>query len=471
MRLHRVEIDKPIQIYLNNKIEINDYDLGYYNFGEFNDYPQIIELLVNNSITARTVADMYARFLIGNGFENELINTEIIGQDVFGRNITVIDLLRYACKELSINQGFSFHFNFNAFGEIGKIQPKPFKNFRLGKRDDLGYIPKVLYNEKWIWDVNIRGEKRKVNVEDVTIFDLFNPNKEVFNELVNKSGGDPLKYNGQIYYASLDKQFLYPLSIFNPVYLELDNDYQIELFKNRQLRNGFLSKLIFHIRGGSDEENKEQTEDIKKFIGVDGDSCLVIAEDINDMNNIEGKNSLITEKIDTSINDKLFENWNKDIINNIRKAGRNIPQILIDYESSSLGTTSGESLSQAVAFYNVMTADDRKFISNCFAEFMKKSVNKTLRNNENWNIDPITISEDTKKNTVKDKKQESQAVLRGSVGGVQAILNIQKSVSAGLTDYNSAIAIMEEIFGIGKKKAAEIIGEPKEVPITQPVNV
>lgn len=391
MRLSRLEIDKPINIFLNNKIEIDNYDLGYYNFGEFNDYPQIIELLVNNSITARTVADMYARFLIGNGFENELINSEIVGTDVFGRNITVIDLLRYACKELSINQGFSLHFNFNAFGEIGKIQPKTFKNFRLGKRDDLGYISKVFYNEKWINDINKCGELKKVNKDDVTIFDLFNPDKTVFNELVNKSGGDPLKYNGQVYYALLDKQFLYPLSIFNPVYLELDNDYQIELFKNRQLRNGFLSKLIFHIRGGSEEENKEQREDIKKFMGVDGDSCLVIAEDINDMNNIDGKNSLITEKIETSINDKLFENWNKDIINNIRKAGRNIPQILIDYESSSLGTTSGEALSQAVAFYNVMTADDRKFISACFSEFMKKSVKENLKNNTNWNIKPILL--------------------------------------------------------------------------------
>lgn len=64
-------------------------------------------------------------------------------------------------------------------------------------------------------------------------------------------------------------------------------------------------------------------------------------------------------------------------------------------------------------------------------------------------------------------KLESQAQLRGSVGGVQGILEVQKSVSEGLTTLDSAIAILTEIYGFDEKQARSIAGKPKQVQ-TQP---
>ena len=59
------------------------------------------------------------------------------------------------------------------------------------------------------------------------------------------------------------------------------------------------------------------------------------------------------------------------------------------------------------------------------------------------------------------KRLESQAALKGSVGGVTALMQLQQSVSEGTSDLSAAIAIVEEIYGISKEKATEMLGTPK----------
>jgi len=56
---------------------------------------------------------------------------------------------------------------------------------------------------------------------------------------------------------------------------------------------------------------------------------------------------------------------------------------------------------------------------------------------------------------------KAKANLKGSVGGVQGILQIQQSVVAGTTDRDSALAILEVIYGIDRADAERILGQPK----------
>jgi phage gp29-like protein len=60
-----------------------------------------------------------------------------------------------------------------------------------------------------------------------------------------------------------------------------------------------------------------------------------------------------------------------------------------------------------------------------------------------------------------DLQAEAQANLRGSVGGVQGILELQASVAAGTTGYEAGIAILELIYGYGDADARRILGQPK----------
>jgi hypothetical protein len=69
-----------------------------------------------------------------------------------------------------------------------------------------------------------------------------------------------------------------------------------------------------------------------------------------------------------------------------------------------------------------------------------------------------------------EAEAKAKANLKGSVGGVQGILAIQASVVAGTTDYDSALAILEVIFGIPPDDAKRILGEPKaKEEIIEPV--
>lgn len=56
---------------------------------------------------------------------------------------------------------------------------------------------------------------------------------------------------------------------------------------------------------------------------------------------------------------------------------------------------------------------------------------------------------------------DAQAKLKGTVGGVEGILAIQKSVSEGTTDVEAAVIVVMEIYGFEEPKARKIVGKPK----------
>lgn len=59
-----------------------------------------------------------------------------------------------------------------------------------------------------------------------------------------------------------------------------------------------------------------------------------------------------------------------------------------------------------------------------------------------------------------EKTLSAQANLKGSVGGVQALLDIQASYSSGATTYKSAIAMLDIIFGYNQEQAVKLLGNP-----------
>jgi len=64
---------------------------------------------------------------------------------------------------------------------------------------------------------------------------------------------------------------------------------------------------------------------------------------------------------------------------------------------------------------------------------------------------------------IDQKRLEAQATLKGTVGGVQGILEIQRSVSTGITQRDAAIALLVEIYGFTNEQASNIIGNPKPI--------
>lgn len=386
-RLKNSEIDDRVKIKLDKSIKKEDRGVnGLITFGEDNDYPQVIEKAINGSVTAKAAANIYSKFLTGQGFENEAINEIKVGIDSRGKKITMLSLLRQACMSVANNNGFYIHCNENLNREVVDTHLKPFKNCRFAKPDDTGYSAKILVYDNWDKDKNKRYRKDKIKE-----FNVFNLEESAFIEQINKADGIE-KYKGQVYFQFLDNEFFYPLSPFDSAFLDCDTEDQISLFKNRTIRNGFFNKTIFSIiPGGTEEEQEEYVQSVKDLLGPNGDTSLVVETDVDENGNIDTEKAIKVDTIDANINDKLFENWEKNLSNNIRKAVKGIPAILIDYEESSLGTTSGEAIIQATNYYNALTKDDRVLISQSFEEIFKNFKDDTLKNNTNWNIKELNL--------------------------------------------------------------------------------
>ena len=467
-RLLNVEIDKRVVIKLDKSIKKVDKGVnGLMVFGEKNDYPQIIEKLINGSVTAKSVASIYSKFLIGQGFENEAINNIEVGTDSRGKKITCRSLLRQVSIDTSFHNGFYIHVNINLKGEIKDVHLKPFKDCRFAKSDEEGYSAKLLLYNNWQKDKD-SGKYDKSKIKE---FNVFNTNPKVIEAEIQAQEGASFEeksknYKGQIYFQFNDDQYFYPLSPFDSVYLDCDTENQIALYKNRQIRDGFFDTILIRTASFDTEEEEEDfTTSIKKQLGPDGDRVVILQDQVNDDGEISGNGAYIIEKIQGNVNPKLFENWEKNLANNIRKAGRGIPAILIDYEESKLGNTSGEAVREAANFYNALTEDDRELISRSFEEIFSNSTNETLRKNTNWKIKAIDLAEQTLGTKQSDDpeniNEEAQAALRGSVGGVQGILQIQEGVTTGKTDRGAAIEILKEIYGFSEEKAEAILGNPK----------
>ena len=99
-----------------------------------------------------------------------------------------------------------------------------------------------------------------------------------------------------------------------------------------------------------------------------------------------------------------------------------------------------------------MQSKDQKVIINRYALEKQKE------------IDPISIGDDMEGDlNDNEETQKAQANLRGTVGGVQGILDIQSSVSKGITDKDAAINLLIQIYGFDAESAEKMIGNPKPI--------
>jgi hypothetical protein len=395
MKIALKDVSKQAVIKLDRSIMSKDDGVyGYVKFGDKNDYPQKIERLVNNSITAKSVSQIYSKFLAGRGFKANINNIEI-GTDAKGKKITVLKLLRYVCDSIAMYNGAYVHTNVNLIGKVGSIRPILFKQVRFASMDDKGYIAKVGVYENWEMDPdNVTFGSKIFDKKKIRWYNLFNLNTDVISAQVKKVKGIE-KYKGQVYFHFLDEQYIYPLSPFDSVGLDLDTEYQVSVFKNNMTRNGMTKKTVMRmVEPSTDEDERQLTEGVKKWQGADGENLLVVYDEIDlDTGEMKKSGAFALDSIDSNIEDKLFEGWQKDLSNNIRKAVKALPGILIDYEEGKLSTTSGESIIQATNFYNAMTFDDRASISEMFKELLSNFDNPVLENNINWEIQELSLYE------------------------------------------------------------------------------
>lgn len=344
-----------------------------------NAYPSRMERLINSSVTSRSAAGMYARFLSGQGFADESLNTIVVGEENY-KKITALDLLRKIARSVAYFNGVYVRAQYTGYNPSG-FRVEPFRYCRLGEMDDKDFNAKiVVYNN---WD---RWRSQKLEKGKYLAVDVWNPIKEVIDAQVAAAGSFN-KWKGQIFYSFFDDEYIYPQSPADVVKWDADTENQIAIFKNGELRRGFFLKYIMHhTKFNTDAEADEFVNKMAGFMGGEHEKAMMVLEgSFNPDGTVIAGENVKLEKIDQNINDKMFEGYESSTQNAIRKAFNAIPQILIAYEDSKLGTTSGEALRQAASFYNSMTTENRMKISQIFDELFRNHLDPSLRA-RNWEI-------------------------------------------------------------------------------------
>lgn len=351
--------------------------------GEDNKYPTRMDRIIEGSVTAKASADMLSRFCVGDGFLNPELNNVIIGYDQFKRPILAYKLLRQLAKSLSRQNGFFIRAGFNPALETKSLKFYNFGDCRFSHVDDTYYAGRIAVYNNWDNSISKKYEKDKV-----LQLNVWNPDKTVIASQVKN---DITTYKGQMYFNFIEDDYLYPLSPVDVVQFDADSEDQVSKFKNSALRKGFnLNHIIHHSRFETEDAQEDFMKDIEKFMGGDHSASVMVLEGEFDQQTGEliASHNIKVEKIEQALNDKLYDVYEKSWSNNIRKAFDAMPKVLIDYEVSQLGNTSGEAIRQAAEYYNQQTAYRRAFIEDSFKELFANWHDPKYRG-ISWEIKPL----------------------------------------------------------------------------------
>ncbi|MEC4050668.1 hypothetical protein OX284_014610 [Flavobacterium sp. SUN046] len=456
---------KIIEGYKEEHQEIYNKRLGVIFNGEDNLKPLVVENLIDNSPTAYQCAWIYETFLGGGGFEIDMSKVNLSDDEFVFTNPN--DLLFDVAESISRHQGVFIHVNYNFNYEKDSFSVIPFSLCRLGKKDSEYFSGKIAVSRK--------GWGRFLKRDEIDVIDVFNPRPEVIQAQVDKAGGWDY-YKGQIMFFKLSKKHTYPRSLIETAYTFATTENSLGLYYDSTTKKGFEDLTFIRHRQFPNKADEEQFyKNIKDVSGIENASSkLVIEDDWDD----EGK-SVGNFKFDSFknvIQSDKYDHFEKSSANFIRKAFKNIPPQLVDYVAGKLGNTSGEDLIKAQSIYNKLTSKDQEKIEMLFS-ILFSNYKYNINPSNNWTIKQYSLLDDGTVDynggTSNSKSAEdldaqairaAQATLRGSVGGVTAILAIQASVANKTTTIDSGVAMLINIFGYTEEVSRDILGNPEPAP-------
>lgn len=234
----------------------------------------------------------------------------------------------------------------------------------------------------------------------------------------------------------------------------------------RDVKTGFSGKKVVNWVGGTlkegEEREKLRQEMIEKFTGIDG------VDTIFSMNSFP-ENAVIVDNIDPPNVNATYVNYTEEAERKILIA-HSYPEVLLAGSKTGFSSNADEIVVATKSVYRRVINPDREVLIGGLETIFKTinpSIDLYFEDFEDINIDNADNVEVGATNIVpslNNKTLEAQASLKGSVGGVQSLLEVQNSYSQGITTYESAIAIFDLIFGFDRNQAIRLLGNPlKEI--------
>jgi hypothetical protein len=351
-----------------------------------NGYPERMDRLINNSVTAKSAAAIMVQYLIGKGFgaENDslIINKE--------KNLKLIDFADDVADDLVKQRGVFIHVNWNALYQISDFSVIPYEWCRIGRMDSNDYAGKIAVCKEWL----------KPKRSDIQLIDIFNPRKKVIDAQVEKAGGWE-HYKGQVLFVNMDTKLLYPLSRIDSVAEDCDSEAQAAVYKNRLLRKGFFGNTLVVTRPlvgegletgskallDAESERERFQQAIKDSLGAQNTGGVLCLE--MDFAGEKLEDALLVKQIESKIDDKLFNYTETSVRENILVAFNNLPAGLVKTNEATLFGNSGEAIREMKRTYWENTTKERVLLASVINQLLEKS-----QDHPSLNVEPIKLIDD-----------------------------------------------------------------------------
>ncbi|MGD2113419.1 MAG: hypothetical protein PVG07_00090 [Acidobacteriota bacterium] len=424
-----------------------------FNFGSDNAFPSLIEALISMSITSKNCADRVAKAIYGKSFGDAgKVKVNSKGQ-------SLNEVLRIAARQYSKHNNCYLQVTYDANLDVKAIVVVPVTDVRIGKADDKGYSGKFLVYDNWD-----KSKSKKIKPSDFKVVDKYNPEKKVIEGQIRaaskEKGAKEAKiediiqnYNGQILHLRKDDGYIYSLTDLNPALSEALLEANSQTFRSRGASKGFLNTKLLTVQPFKDDDTrKEFKKDLNSLRGAENSSDVLLLETSQQSDDLSKQVKL--DDLSGTYNDKLFEYSDKQAEKNICKAFT-VPLMLVSQTDNSLFGSSGEMLKEAKLQLWENREEERDQFEEVFSGIMKlfqegKKIEEGLKI-----LNPYV--DEQEQGSVNINKQ-AQATLRGSVGGVTAILDVVKAVKEQTIDRENAVSIIVNIYGFSEKKAKQMVG-------------
>jgi len=374
MKTYLPQIERRILVRPNQTFGILNYDLD-------NAYPQRMLELVAASPTAKDCWNKRAKFIGGNGFEEQDLGKTVIND----KGLTLAKLLKAIAADKALFTGFGIHINYNANFKIASVTYVKFEDIRMGDTDCPDTADKYALYSDW-------GRKTWKNImrSKITFLDKYNPDPKAIKQQVIAAGGWE-NYKGQLYYFNPEIDD-YPLIEADSVWEDFETEAGIKVFNNREVTTGFLPSTMLFMQSRREEADNTQPgndellhvntpsqleKDLGVFQGAKSAQKIIVIEYEDEASKPQFQPYSIQN------NDKLFESTEKSVEARIIK-GFSIPKELINAEKTS-SLSNGSEKKEAIREFNDNTAPDRLELSEIFAEIFSHFYTP-VNPQGNWNI-------------------------------------------------------------------------------------
>ena len=335
-----------------------------------NAYPERMDRLINNSVTAKSAAAIMVQYLLGKGFGAENDNL-IINKS---KNLKLIDFADDIADDLVKQRGVFIHINWNALYKIADFSVIPYEWCRIVRTDSNDYAGKVAVCKDWL----------KPKRSDIQLIDVFNPRKKVIDAQVEKAGGWE-HYKGQVLFINMDTKLLYPLSRVDSVADDCDSEAQAAIYKNRLLRKGFFGNTLVvtrplvgeglepgsHALQEAESEREKFQQALKDSLGAENTGGVLCLE--MDFAGEKLDDAILVKQIESKIDDKLFNYTETSVRENILVAFNNLPAGLIKTNEHSLFGNSGEAIREMKRTYWENTTKERNLLITVLNQLLQQS--------------------------------------------------------------------------------------------------